>query len=211
MNIASADFLKNHPEKQLNADGQISQKYVQKTEIAAIIGKEYNFGFSTVTKYDVYARALDELRVKEPEITSRILNGSLRVSHENVIELSRLPIEDINGLKRLLNSGSIDRIGYSQLRHELRWQRLPTGKPDSRRRRRERESAEAGIKQMPVIDPDAELASLKFTIPSWSKTISGQWNLRIFLPSASARQEVRTQIINLTRKINRLLTQLEED
>lgn len=29
--------------------------------------------------------------------------------------------------------------------------------------------------------------------------------------SASARQEVRTQIINLTRKINRLLTQLEED
>ena len=24
---------------------------------------------------------------------------------------------------------------------------------------------------MPVIDPDAELASLKFTIPSWSKTI----------------------------------------
>lgn len=64
MNIASADFLKNHPEKQLNADGQISQKYVQKTEIATIIGKEYNFGFSTVTKYDVYARALDELRTK---------------------------------------------------------------------------------------------------------------------------------------------------
>lgn len=50
-----ADFLKNHPEKQFNADGQISQKYVQKTEIATIIGKEYNFGFSTVTKYDVYA------------------------------------------------------------------------------------------------------------------------------------------------------------
>ena len=210
MNIASADFLKNHPEKQLNADGQISQKYVQKTEIAAIIGKEYNFGFSTVTKYDVYARALDELRIKGPEITSRILNGSLRVSHENVIELSRLPIEDINGLKRLLNSGSIDRI--SQLRHELRWQRLPTGKPDSRRRRRERESAEAGIKQMPVIDPDAELASLKFTIPSWSKTISRTMELTDFpSTSASARQEVRTQIINLTRKINRLLTQLEED
>lgn len=212
MNIASADFLKNHPEKQLNADGQISQKYVQKTEIATIIGKEYNFGFSTVTKYDVYARALDELRIKGPEITSRILNGSLRVSHENVIELSRLPIEDINGLKRLLDSGSIDRIGYSQLRHELRWQRLPTGKPDSRRRRRERESAEAGIKQMPVIDPDAELASLKFTIPSWSKTISRTMELTDFpSTSASARQEVRTQIINLTRKINRLLTQLEED
>ena len=132
MNAASAAFLREHPEKQTNADGQISQKYVQKTEIATIIGKEYNFGFSTVTKYDVYARALDEIRAKGPEITNKILNGNLRVSHENVIELSRLPIEDINGLKRLLESGSIDRIGYSQLRHELRWQRLPTGKPDYR-------------------------------------------------------------------------------
>lgn len=212
MNAASAAFLREHPEKQTNADGQISQKYVQKTEIATIIGKEYNFGFSTVTKYDVYARALDEIRAKGPEITNKILNGNLRVSHENVIELSRLPIEDINGLKRLLESGSIDRIGYSQLRHELRWQRLPTGKPDYRRRRRERENAEAGIKQMPVTDPDAELTSLKFTIPSWSKTISRTMELTDFpSTSASARQEVKTQLVNLTRKINRLLKQLEED
>ena len=123
MNAASAAFFKEHPEKQPNADGQISQKYVQKTEIATIIGKEYNFGFSTVTKYDVYARALDEIRAKGPEITNRILNGNLRVSHENVIELSRLPIEDINGLKRLLESGSIDRIGYSQLRHAVEHRR----------------------------------------------------------------------------------------
>lgn len=212
MNAASAAFLREHPEKQTNADGQISQKYVQKTEIATIIGKEYNFGFSTVTKYDVYARALDEIRAKGPEITNKILNGNLRVSHENVIELSRLPIEDINGLKRLLESGSIDRIGYSQLRHELRWQRLPTGKPDYRRRRQERENAEAGIKQMPVTDPDAELTSLKFTIPSWSKTISRTMELTDFpSTSASARQEVKTQLVNLTRKINRLLKQLEED
>lgn len=212
MNAASAAFLREHPEKQTNADGQISQKYVQKTEIATIIGKEYNFGFSTVTKYDVYARALDEIRAKGPEITNKILNGNLRVSHENVIELSRLPIEDINGLKRLLESGSIDRIGYSQLRHELRWQRLPTGKPDYRRRRRERENTEAGIKQMPVTDPDAELTSLKFTIPSWSKTISRTMELTDFpSTSASARQEVKTQLVNLTRKINRLLKQLEED
>ncbi|MBU5679604.1 hypothetical protein [Blautia sp. MSJ-9] len=212
MNVASSDFLRKHPEKQPNADGQISQKYVQKTEIATNIGIEYNFGFSTVIKYDVYARALDDIRAKGPEITKKILNGSLRVSHENVIELSRLPIEDINGLKRLLDSGSIDRIGYSQLRHELKWQRLPTGKSNYRRRRRERENAKAGIKQMPVTDPDAELASLKFTIPSWSKTISRTVELTNFpSTSASARQEVKTQLVNLTRKINRLLKQLEED
>ena len=47
----------------------------RKRRLQIIIGKEYNFGFSTVTKYDVYARALDELRIKGPEITSRILNA----------------------------------------------------------------------------------------------------------------------------------------
>ena len=111
-----------------------------------------------------------------------------------------------------MDSGSIDRIGYSQLRHELRWQRLPTGKLDSRRIKREKESAEAGIKQMPATDPDAELESLKFTIPSWSKTISRTMELTDF-PSTSvnARREVKMQLLNLTRKITRLLSQLEED
>lgn len=181
MNIASADFLKNHPEKQLNADGQISQKYVQKTEIATIIGKEYNFGFSTVTKYDVYARALDELRTKGPEITMKILNGSLRVSHENVIELSRLPIEDINGLKRLLDSGSIDRIGYSQLRHELRWQRLPTGN-------RIPEDAD-GKEKVPRLASNRCLSltrmqnwqALNLPFLHGPRLYQGQWNLQIFL------------------------------
>ena len=212
MNTAIDEFVKEHPDTELNADGQVSQKYVRKTDIATIIGNEFNFGFSTVTKYDIYARAVDDLKRKSPEIAEKILNGKLRVSHENIIELSRLPIEDINGLKRLLDSGSIDRIGYSQLRHELRWQRLPTGKPDSRRIKREKESAEAGIKQMPATDPDAELESLKFTIPSWSKTISRTMELTDF-PSTSvnARREVKMQLLNLTRKITRLLSQLEED
>ena len=139
------------------------------------------------------------------------VDGIGDVLANNVFEFFR-DSNNANFVKRLLESGSIDRIGYSQLRHELRWQRLPTGKPDYRRRRRERENAEAGIKQMPVTDPDAELTSLKFTIPSWSKTISRTMELTDFpSTSASARQEVKTQPVNLTRKINRLLKQLEED
>ncbi len=212
VNTAFEEFVKNHPDVGLNEDGQVSQKYVRKTDIADDIGRRYNFGSSTVTKYGIYARAMDDLRQKSPEIVQTILNGKLRVSHENMIELSRLRIDEINGLKRLLDSGSIDRIGYSQLRHELRWQRLPTGKPDSRRIKREKASAEAGIKQMPVTDPDAELESLKFTIPSWSKTISRTMELTDF-PSTSqdARSELKIQLSNLTRKITRLLSQLEED
>ena len=65
---------------------------------------------------------------------------------------------------------------------------------------------------MPVTDPDAELESLKFTIPSWSKTISRTMELTNF-PSTSkdARCEVKMQLLNLTRKITKLLSRLEED
>lgn len=212
MNTACATYKKEHPEAAATPSGHISQKYVKKTDVATTIGKQYNFGFSTVTKYHIYAQAVDEIKRKSPEIANKILYGTLRVSHENIIELARLPIEDIHGLKRLLANNSIDRIGYSQLRHELQWQRLPTGKPDSRRKKRERQSAAAGIKQMPVTDPDAELASLKFTIPSWSKTISKTMEITDF-PSTTreARHEVRMQLLNLSKKINRLLLQLKED
>ena len=216
MNTAVGKFLKENPDKTANPDGQVSQKYVRKTDVATVIGNEYNFGFSTVTKYDIYARAVDDLKRKSPEIAQKILTGKLRVSHENIIELSRLPIEDINGLKRLLDSGSIDRIGYSQLRHELRWQRLPTGKPDSRRIKREKSSAEAGIKQMPATDPDFAPSSsslmISKLIPSWSKTISRTMELTDFTStSTKARHEVKMQLLNLTRKITKLLSQLEED
>lgn len=49
MNTASDEFMKKNPDMELNADGQVSQKYVRKTDIATIIGNEFNFGFSTVT------------------------------------------------------------------------------------------------------------------------------------------------------------------
>lgn len=45
MNTAIDEFMKKHPGTELNADGQVSQKYVRKTDIATIIGNEFNFGF----------------------------------------------------------------------------------------------------------------------------------------------------------------------
>ena len=75
MNTAVGKFLKENPDKTANPDGQVSQKYVRKTDVATVIGNEYNFGFSTVTKYDIYARAVDDLKQKSPEIAQKILTG----------------------------------------------------------------------------------------------------------------------------------------
>ena len=165
-----------------------------------------------MVKYSIYAECLDNIREKSARIVDKILAGEIRVSHENVIELSRLPIEDIHGLERLLAEGAIDRIGYSQLRHELRWQRLPTGIPDSRRIKRENASKNAGIRKVPTHDPDSELSSLGFTIPSWTDIITRAMDRTDFSKiSHKIRIDTKRQLKILMKNTQLLLTQLEED
>ena len=129
-----------------------------------------------------------------------------------MIELARLPREDIRGLKQLLAETGIDRIGYSQLRHELQWKRIPTGQPCSKTIRQRKKDSEAKIKQMPTHDPNAELSSLGYTVPSWIKIINRSMELTDF-PSTSkaARNNLKPPLISLSRKIDKLLALLEEE
>ncbi len=212
METAACRYMEEHPEQELNSYGQVSQKYVKKYEVAEKIGVKHNLCSTTIIKYDVYARSLDEIRSLDAEVALKILSGELRVSHENMIELARLPREDIRGLKQLLTETGIDRIGYSQLRHELQWKRIPTGQPSSRTVRQRKKDSEAKIKQMPVHDPNAELSSLGYTVPSWIKIINRSIELTDF-PSTSkaARSSLKPPLVNLARKIDKLLELLEEN
>lgn len=212
MEIATHRYMEEHPEHELNSYGQVSQKYVKKYEVAEKVGVKHNLCSTTIIKYDVYARSLDEIRSIEPDVVLKILSGELRVSHENMIELARLPREDIRGLKQLLAETGINRIGYSQLRHELQWKRIPTGQPCPRTIRQRRKDSEAKIKQMPTHDPNAELSSLGYTVPSWIKIINRSIDLTDF-PSTSqaARNNLKIPLVNLARKIEKLLALLEEN
>lgn len=212
MEIATCRYMEEHPEQKLNPYGQVSQKYVKKYEVAKKVGINHNLRTATIVKYDVYACSLDKIRSLEPEVALKILSGELHVSHENMIELARLPRKDILGLKKLLAETDIDRIGYSQLRHELQWKRMSTGQPCPRTVLQRKKDSEAKIKQTPTQDPNAELSSLGYTIPSWISIINRSIELTDF-PSTSktARSNLKTPLISLTRRINKLLSLLEEN
>lgn len=212
MEIATCRYMEEHPEQELNSHGQVSQKYVRKYDVAEKVGAKHNLCSTTIIKYDIYARSLDGIRSLESEVALKILSGELRVSHENMIELARLPREDIRGLKQLLAETGIDRIGYSQLRHELQWKRIPTGQPCSRTIQQRKKNSEAKIKQMPTHDPNAELSSLSYTVPSWIRIINRSIELTDF-PSTSkaARSSLKTPLTSLARKIDKLLALLEEE
>lgn len=212
LEIAIRKCMEEYPDQELNSYGQVSQKYVRKYEVAEKVGVKHNLCSTTIIKYDLYARCLDDIRSLESDVALKILRGELRVSHENIIELARLPREDIRGLKRLLAETGIDRIGYSQLRHELQWKRLPTGQPCPQTIRQRKRNSEAKIKQMPAHDPNAELSSLGYTVPSWIRIINRSIELTDF-PSTSivVRNGLKPSLIALSRKIDKLLELLKEE
>ncbi len=211
METASAKFMKENPEQALNAYGQVSQKYVKKYKIAGDISKAYGLHYITIIKYSVYSRALDDIRTIEPDIANKILMGKLRVSHDNTIEIARLPKEEILALKQLLNESGIKHIVYSQLRHDLQRKRFPTEKPCKRIVRQRKKNSEAKIKQIPAIDPNAELSSLQLTIPSWNEIINRSIELTDFsATSEPIRKKLIVQLAELSQKTGNLIIKLEE-
>jgi hypothetical protein len=170
------------------------------------LGKEYNISQNTIYKYGVYARTIDIISEKDTDIARKILSGKLKISHENLIELSRLPKENIKNLNSYLSSEQIEHISYSEMRHELQWKRLPSPpiKPSAH--------TDIQIKQMPKYDPDADISSLMLTIPSWVSSIKRtrlSANLRHV--SDGARNKLQNQLVDLKNTIESMLNALEEE
>ncbi|MGI6735779.1 MAG: hypothetical protein ACOX41_00480 [Anaerovoracaceae bacterium] len=95
--------------------------FIRKQEISQQIADELKISRGTVLKYEIFTKCIDSLREKEPEIAAKILSGKLKISHENIIELERLPSRELHALNNTLSKSNIDHITYSDFRHELLW------------------------------------------------------------------------------------------
>ena len=77
--------------------------------------------------------------------------------------------------------------------------------------RKKKAQYDAQIKQMPEYDPDAELSSLSFTIPSWVRTIERTANNANFIASSdSAKDKLRCQLRELAKAADYLYYQIRE-
>jgi hypothetical protein len=168
------------------------------------LADEYHLSHSTIEKYGEYARAIDTLTEKKKEITPKILSGQTKMSHRNVVELSKLSIRKINSISEQMNSNNGKFIGYTAMRKELEnSRRIP--KPKSN------ELSDAGIKKMPVFDPDAEISSLTLTIPSWISTMKRTSSISdLALVSDRAKNELIIMLNSLIAAADTMLGQVKE-
>jgi hypothetical protein len=168
------------------------------------LGNEYHISHATVFKYEMYTQALDRLKQCVPELVSRILSGQIKISQENIIELSRHSAYEIEKLYRSFAEESEDGLKYSDTRSFI------PPKPESAKAVIPTQTG--SIKDMPAYDPDAEVASLALTIPSWvSSVLRAKSTTRISEISDTAKNKLEKELVALRQTVDELLDAISED
>ena len=156
----------------------------------------------TVEKYGAYSKAVDQIAKKDPSMLPRILSGRYKISHENVLALSRMSQQEVKRfgrqMKAMRQSSTV--VPYGVSRSQLG---QITPKPQI--------TLQPGIKNMPDFDPDAAIAGLTLTIPSWTSSIKRALNSsNMNTVSIKARTNLQQALRNLQATIDELLRAIKE-
>lgn len=184
-----------------------------KNPTAEKIGEEYHISHGTVEKYGRYSRAVDTISEVSPELAPQILNGTLKVSQDNLIALSKLDSQNMHRYARQLQSAPDEPyLRYLDTRKRLGSMATPPSRVpiNPSKSRPPQIPIHTGIKNMPEYNPDAEVTGLTLTIPTWGGSIYrvlNQSDLRNTTPQA--RDKLITALSELQRAIEALLKAIE--
>ena len=169
------------------------------------LGEMYHLSAGAVIKYSKYSRALDELGKKVPELVPHILNGSFKISHENLIALAEKTAEEI---RQTIGKG----IGTSTPQYRRYAETRQSMQSESEQKKPEPSKELPGIKQMPKPDPDSEVTGLVFTIPNWKSSIERMKVISdLNTVSASVKNQLREALLDLKDEVEKTLKAIEED
>lgn len=153
----------------------------------------------TVEKYAIYTRALEEIGKKEPKLVPKILSGKYKISHNSVTELARLSQEEIKSINLRLERSSTPFARYMTTRQEIQNSQA------------EHDHTVLSIKDMPIYDPDTEIAGLTLTIPSWASSIARiQKGPDLQNASVPAKNKLLSELIKLMNTITDMLNAIKE-
>lgn len=167
-------------------------KYKHKT--AMKIAKENNIAPSTVQKYSAYSYALDKIQAKAPVVAEKILNGSCKMSHDNIVQMANMKDEELQKINESVSQNENSFVEYRRGRQMLQSAALPF----------------ESVKDMPKYDPDASVAELYLTMPSWISSMNRtKKNTDFSQISAHARAELSNVLCRMNETINEMMSMLE--
>lgn len=161
------------------------------TRTSERLGLDYYISYGTVRKYGIYAEIVDMIRSKEPALAEKLLNGTIKISHENIVKISQLSSTDFSKMARYFLSSTDNRPTYNKFQITLDVPQIQNVVPTFT-------TPTGTIKDMPAYDPDGEVCSLALTIPSWVGSIKRVQSVSDFSSiSESARAKLIYELDNL--------------
>lgn len=184
-------------------DDTVPQRAKRHNWTARNLGEEYHMSHSTIQKYGAFAKAVDVLGKKDPALPPKLLSGTVKMSHENLIHLSKLPAREVKKLSKQLRDGSGSFVSYSDSRRGMEESGLS---PDVLQVKNI-----GAIKEMPTFDPDAEISGLTLTIPSWISSLERVKKATDFqFTTKPARKKLENALLQLRRAIDEIVTDIRE-
>ena len=167
------------------------------------IADENHISSGTVQKYGIYAKSLDIIEEKCPDLVSKILSGKYKISHESVCELAKKTSDELKKISRKMSRNQMPYIKYCNSRSVIKNSEAEVSMPNS-------STASIGsIKKIPVYDPDSEITRLTLTIPSWISSIQKtRSSIKINEASESAKDKLMQSLLDLENEEDKLLNLL---
>lgn len=182
-----------------DAERQVASGHLTAQKIA----DENHISQGTVQKYAMYTRALEEIGKTCPSLVPKILSGRYKISHKNLLELSRMSPEEMKKVVRKIEVTQQPFVKYNTTRQEVQRSTGQFGRVLN---------TGPSVKDMPAFDPDAEITGLTLTIPSWASSIDRtRSKADLSIVSDRARDRLAEALTELQGKVSDMLTALKEE
>lgn len=174
---------------------------------AQMVGEMVFLSSGTVAKYGIFAKAIDTIYDKVPDIAMEMLSGSFHISHDNTIKLAEMSPDEIKVIHDHAVLDGDNRLLHSSIQRSLQQSKERAQRESKRAARKKPE-----IKQMPKYDPDAEISSLTLTIPTWISSMKRTQSISNFSEaSTAALWKLEKKLDALQESIQILQTAIKEE
>lgn len=151
----------------------------------------------------IFSKALDVVGQADPELPGKVLSGTFKISHENLVALSKMPPEEIRRIASKPEDLQHPFTSYSDTRKEFADTDEEPVEP--------MQETLPLIKITPMHDPDAEIAGLTLTVPSWVSSIErARNNADMNAASTGAKSRLEEALLSLQEKVSEMLSDIRE-
>lgn len=185
---AGTDRFKERAGREISKGKNLYESSAGRTKVR--LAEEYHLNRCSITRYSIYAQAIDHIASIKPEMADRILAGDMKITIAAVMACCGKAEDEV---MELLTESK--KSTYAKERASGRVE-IKSG---------------TTVKDMPVFDPDAEVNSLALTIPSWISTIRRTHSTAKFdLLTVKGRKQLEQELYELQKATQSLLCVLKE-